>query len=163
MRRKEREKDYAYALRIIDASTHATVSMVDEGIPYAVPLSIVRQENVLYFHCGPVGRKVDILSKNPNVFVTFIGADDICKDDFSTNFLSAMVKGKAFQVTQEDEKIRILRLISEKFVPNLMLEFDDAIKRSLHRTCVWGIEMQEVTAKGKGAHALDKTNEKTSG
>ena len=39
-------------------------------------------------------------------------------------------------MTDTDEKILALRLISERFLPKHMDAFDEAIRRSIHRTAV---------------------------
>lgn len=50
MRRKDREMDREFGLKVIDKATYGVLAMVDEGKPYCIPLSIVRDGNTLYFH-----------------------------------------------------------------------------------------------------------------
>ena len=54
-----------------------------------------------------------------------------------------MAVGKADMVTDRDEKIEALRAICERFLPNHMDAFDDAIARSLERTVVVKIILTE--------------------
>ena len=45
--------------------------MIDEdGEAYAVPVSMARLENKLYFHCALTGKKIDCLRKHPKVYIT---------------------------------------------------------------------------------------------
>lgn len=51
MRRKDRAMNKEFGLKLIDKSDYGVVSMVDsENKPYSLPLSIVRDEQLLYFH-----------------------------------------------------------------------------------------------------------------
>jgi nitroimidazol reductase NimA-like FMN-containing flavoprotein (pyridoxamine 5'-phosphate oxidase superfamily) len=172
MRRKDREMSREFGLEIIDKSSYGVLSMADEGNqPYGIPLSIVRSGNTLYFHCAMEGRKVDLLQKNPKVSVTFVGEtqvpeiytneelDEIVQDEakaamliskvFTTNYESAIVTGTAKVVEDEEEKIKALKLVCEKYTPTKMAYFPMAIKASLKRTKVYSIEIEELTAKAK--------------
>ena len=54
-----------------------------------------------------------------------------------------MAVGKAEMVTDRDEKTEALRAICERFLPDHMDAFDDAIKRSIERTAVVKITLTE--------------------
>ncbi len=78
------------------------------------------------------------------------------KDKFTTAFESAVVKGKAEQVTDSQEKIEALRAICLRYTPENMAQFGQAIAHSLNVTDVWRISMDEVTGKAKVVHKEDK-------
>ena len=74
MRRKDREMDKGFGLKIIDNARYGIVSIINEdNKPHGIPLSIVRNENYLYFHSAKEGEKVKIFEKNHHVSVTFVG------------------------------------------------------------------------------------------
>ena len=50
MRRKDREMPKEFALQVVDKCQYATLSMISDGKPYCVPLSIVRIDDFVYFH-----------------------------------------------------------------------------------------------------------------
>ena len=54
----------------------------------------------------------------------------------SGKYRSAVAFGRAEQVFDDEEKIRALRLICERFLPRHMDAFDESVRRSLHRTAV---------------------------
>lgn len=172
MRRKDREMNIGFGLEVIDKSSYGVISMINEdNEPYGIPLSIVRDENILYFHSAMYGRKVKVFEKNPNVSVVFIGEtkipenytkdelDEIVKDEskavllissvFTTEYESAVVKGKVKLVKDDEEKIKAMKLICEKYTPTKMDYFNMAIKAGLKRTNVYGIEIEEITGKRK--------------
>lgn len=172
MRRKDREMTKAFGLEVIDKSKYGVISMIDEdNEPYGIPLSIVRDENNLYFHSAMGGEKVEIFEENPKVSIAFVGEtkipenyteeelDEIVKDEskavlliskvFTTEYESAVVTGKVKLVEDEEEKIKAMRLICEKYTKTKMDYFDMAIKAGLKRTNVYRIDIEEINAKRK--------------
>lgn len=148
MRRKDRERDREFALAVIDECEYGTAAIQGDE-PYCLPLSLVRIGDDLYFHCALEGKKQDLLRKNNNVWVSFVGLNRAAKDDFTTYFRSAMVKGTAVEVTDEKEKVAALRALCEKLTPDHMSAFDSEVARSFAVTCIWKIHMVQVTAKEK--------------
>ena len=64
MRRKECERNEAFAWEVLKHSVYATVSMVrPDGTPYATPINVVGDDvyRVLYFHCAGEGDRWNIL------------------------------------------------------------------------------------------------------
>ena len=172
MRRKDREMDREFGLKVIDKSIYGVLSMVDnDNELYGVPLSIARDGNTLYFHSAMDGRKVKALEENPKVSVVFVGEtkipeiysneelDEIMKDKskagilsskvFTTEFESAIVVGRVKLVEDDEERVRGLRLICEKYTPTKMVYFPMAVKAGLKGTNVYSIEIEEITAKRK--------------
>lgn len=150
MRRTDRREDERFAFEVLDKAEYAVISMIDEdGLPYCVPISAVRIGEVLYFHSADVGRKTEAMLKGPDVCIT--AAVDVvsAEDKFTTYFKSAVVRGKAVNVTDDEEKIIALKAICERFTPSNMADFDNAVKRSLPRTAVWRVDIESATGKQK--------------
>ena len=143
MRRKDREMSREFGLKVIDKSRYGVLSMSGEdNEPYGIPLSIVRDGNNLYFHSAMDGRKVRVFETKPKVSIAFVGEtkipenytkeelDEIVKDEskavlliskvFTTEYQSAIVTGKVKLIEDENEKIKALRLICEKYAPTKM-------------------------------------------
>ena len=73
--RREREvTDLQEILGILDRGKIVHVGMIDGDRPYVVPMNygytMEDGKLTLYLHGAPRGRKLDVLRKNPNVFVT---------------------------------------------------------------------------------------------
>jgi len=172
MRRKDREMGKEFGLEIIDKAQYGVLSMLTEGNrPYGIPLSLVREENVLYFHSAKAGKKVEALAKDKRVSIAFVGAvrvpelytkeelDEIVKDEagaalliskvFTTEFQSAIVTGEAHLVEDEVERVKAMRLICEKYTPTKMDYFDLAVKAGLGKANVYRVEIEELTSKRK--------------
>ena len=58
---------------ILDRAKIVHVGMIDEDMPYVVPMNygytMVDGKLTLYLHGAPRGRKIDVLRKNPRVFI----------------------------------------------------------------------------------------------
>ncbi|MCQ2232855.1 MAG: pyridoxamine 5'-phosphate oxidase family protein [Paludibacteraceae bacterium] len=149
MRKESRQMSAEWALAVLDKAPYITVSMADkEGMPYGLPLSLVRtDEKTFDFHCALEGKKLDILSKKPRVCLS---AATKCKPtvglkdgSFTLEFKSAIAFGIAEIAEDDNEKIAALRAICERFLPKHMDAFDASIARSLGRTAVVRITLTE--------------------
>lgn len=150
MRRKDREMDKDFALGVVDKCEYAIISMNGiDNIPYCLPITIARDGDYVYFHCGPEGMKVDCLKADPEICMSCVGDTKRSSDKFTTEFESAILRGRAEEVLDDEEKIHALRIICERHTPSNIAEFDKAIKKSLFRTCVWRIPIREITGKRK--------------
>lgn len=149
MRKAKRQKDAQWALEVFDKAPYVTVSMTrQDGTPYGLPLSVVRKDGVtFYFHCAGEGEKLDCLKKCRTVSLSAVSKctpkyeDD--KNNFTEYYHSAVAVGKAEIVEDDLEKIDALRLLCQRFLPRHMEHFDDAIARSLGRTTVIRITLDE--------------------
>lgn len=156
MRKVSREMDSQWALEVMRKAPYITVSFTRaDGTAYGVPLSLAcTDDRIWYFHCAPEGDKLDALAAHPQVCLSAVTkcAPTVGPKDgsFTLQYRSAIAFGRAELVTDDEEKIRALRAISERFLPQHMDAFDDAIARSLHRTAVVRITLDELpTGKRK--------------
>ncbi len=156
MRKVSREMDSQWALEVMRKAPYITVSFTRaDGTAYGVPLSLAcTNDRIWYFHCAPEGDKLDALAAHPQVCLSAVTkcAPTVGPKDgsFTLQYRSAIAFGKAELVTDDEEKIRALRAIGERFLPQHMDAFDDAIARSLHRTAVVRITLDELpTGKRK--------------
>lgn len=148
MRRKDREMDREFGLNLIDRCQYAVLATVNpDGTPYCIPVSAVRKDNAIYFHCAKEGQKTDNMRANSSVCLSFIGDVKAMPERFTTSFESAVVKGTAKEITDKNEKIEALRLICLKYAADYMDNFESAIKRSLAVTAIWKIDINELTSK----------------
>lgn len=152
MRRKDRERGQEFAYGVIDRCQYGVMALAGEE-PYCVPLSFVRVGDDLYFHCALQGRKLDLLRADSRVCVSFVTdtqphyiADEL---NYTTFFRSAVVTGRAFEVTDTQEKTEALRALCQKLFPGDMAGFEKAAARSLSVTGVWGVHIDQAVGKEK--------------
>ena len=150
LRRKDREMPEAFALSVADTCEYAVLSVTDaDGNPYCVPVSIVREGMTLYFHSAKEGFKAEAMRKHPKVCVACVGDTRLVPEQFTTEYESAVIRGIAYEVSDETEKRKALRLICERYAPSNMGGFEKAVSESLSRTAIWKIEITEITGKRK--------------
>ncbi|MDY0236475.1 MAG: pyridoxamine 5'-phosphate oxidase family protein [Gudongella sp.] len=172
MRRKDREMDRKFALEVIDKSKYGIVSVVDKNnMPYSVPISIVRDGDMLYFHSAMAGDKVELYNLEPRANIVFVGEvqvpnlyskdelDELLKDKknanlvvstiFTTEFESAIVQGRINRIEDQNQKIKVLKLICEKYTPDKMELFDIGVEAGVDKVLIYGIKIEEITAKRK--------------
>jgi len=68
---------------------------------------------------------------------------------FTTEYESAILRGRVTFVEHEEETMKGLRAISEKFTPLNMDYFEEAARSGIHRVQVLRIDILELTAKRK--------------
>jgi nitroimidazol reductase NimA-like FMN-containing flavoprotein (pyridoxamine 5'-phosphate oxidase superfamily) len=117
--------------------------------PYCVPLSMAREGEWLYFHSAKEGHKIDNLKANNKVCVSCVGDTRIAPGEFSLHYESVIIFGTAEEINAADEKIHALRMISQRWTPDVMADFDKTIEKSLNITAVWKIHIDEMSAKGR--------------
>ncbi|HPR35768.1 MAG TPA: pyridoxamine 5'-phosphate oxidase family protein [Anaerolineaceae bacterium] len=172
MRRKDREMDQDFARDVIDRSQYGVLACVTPGgKPYAIPLSIARDGGRLVFHSATAGSKVDYLPDGQEVALTFVShvqvpelfsleelatmanepgaAARLGSKVFTTEFESACVQGKVYELTESADKLVGLRCICEKFTPDKMAFFELAAENALKITKVYEIRIESLTGKRK--------------
>ena len=121
MRRMDRAvTDHEQIKSIIEQAKVVHIGMIDNDRPYVVPMQygfvFADGKLTLYVHCAKEGRKLDIINKNPHVFIELeteaaivSGGDIPCK--YGSTYASVMGDGTAVIVEDVAEKIVGLQLL----------------------------------------------------
>ena len=121
MRRTDRAvTDNRQIQSIIEQAKVVHIGMIDNDRPYVVPMQygfvFADGQLTLYVHCAKEGRKLDIIKKNPRVFIELetnvaivSGGDIPCK--YGSEYASVMGDGTAVIVEDVAEKIFGLQLM----------------------------------------------------
>ena len=153
MRRKDKEvTDNKEILDIIQNCDSMTMALLDEGRPYLLPMNFgyeYENENlVFYLHSARQGTKLDLISKNNNVWFSMdcdhelIGGEKAC--NFTMEYASVIGSGKIYIIDQTDEKIKALKLIMKKYVAGKEFEFEE---KQTDAIAILKIEVEQYTAK----------------
>lgn len=150
MRRKDRQMPEEFAWEVVDKCEYAFLAMTaEDGSPYGLPVTIARGGRAIYFHSALEGRKAECLRRSPRVCLSCVGETRVPPGKFTTLFESAVAFGRAEEVTEDDEKIHALQLLCQRHTPDNMADFPRAVGKSLGRTGVWRITVEEITGKAK--------------
>ena len=148
-RAKKRNMDEAGMLDLLARAEVGQLATVGpDGRPYVVPVCFYYEDEKVYFHCGMKGKKLDNLAYNPNVsFSVFevlgMGVSPEKPCNSWTYYRSVVVSGRA-RILEGDEKLRPLRLLSEKFARGPVAGMPED---SVGRTCVVEVTVDEVSGK----------------
>lgn len=151
MRRKDRQFSRERAMALLENCEYAVLATVNEdGTPYCIPISPVLVGEDIYFHCALEGQKLDNIARQPRVCVTCVGRTQLQPQDFTTFFESTVIFGTAEMVEEQEQKEEALLAICRKFAASNMEKAPQAIARSMARTGICRIHIQEITGKSKG-------------
>lgn len=107
---------------IINKCDVCNVAMVDlENNPYVLPFNFAYKDQVLYLHSAPEGRKIDVLSSNSHVCVSFSADHKLYHQNenmacsYSMRYKSVLLYGEVSFIEELDKKKEILNFIMEKY------------------------------------------------
>ncbi|SNR98356.1 hypothetical protein SAMN05446037_1002224 [Anaerovirgula multivorans] len=149
MRRKDRELKEASEIKaILDKAMILRIALCDEERPYIVPMNFGYKEGNIYLHSAPVGRKINLLRTNNNVAfeadvdVEIVKADKPC--NWSMKYRSVTGFGKATFLGNDQEKVKALDIIMEKYAGKEKFQYPEAM---VERVAIIKVEIQEIAAK----------------
>lgn len=136
-------------LAILDRCEYGVLSLTDrEGLPYGVPLSLVRKGKVVYFHGRRSGRKMELIGRGCPGSLACVAGTRIVPIRFTTQYRSVIAEGFLEVVEDEEERIEALRLLSMKYAPEAMAFFERELEKRLERTAVFRMTVERMTVKG---------------
>lgn len=154
MRRKDRERDEAFAWAVLEQAPYITLSMTDRsGAPYAVPLCQAADpaRRAVYFHCAGAGEKWELLKDGAEVCLTAVSRAEPVTGEFTMAYASAVARGRAEPVTEPEEKRRAMRLLCRSFDPVGMGHFDTSMERLGGITQVIRVAVEQLSGKENAA------------
>jgi hypothetical protein len=148
MRRSDKQiTDIADLEAILHSAQICHLSMVDEGKPYVVPLNFGYENNTLYFHSAPEGRKIDVLKKNPDVCFSIVARHELVVSEracsWTAEFSSVTGTGKAEILTDREEVEKGLTILMQQYSD----EDYDFSGEDLSEVIVIKVDIQEMTGK----------------
>lgn len=151
MRKKEKEiTDKAAIESIILNSWVCRLALSEDNHPYIVPLCFGYEDNALYFHSAPEGKKLDILRSNNKVCFEFdidhriVEAQEAC--GWTMNYRSVIGFGKASVIDDPDEKIKAITAIIQHYAGK-PVPYSEA---KLKDTVIIKVEIESITGKESG-------------
>lgn len=144
---------------ILNRATNGVLSLVDtDGEPYGVPVSFACDGNGhIYFHSALKGHKMDCIAACGRCSFCVVDRDTIVPDEFTSYFMSAIVRGTVSIVADRDEMIKGLQLMCDKYSPGV--DPDAEIAGCLNRVAVLRLDIESMT--GKEAIELARTRSAT--
>lgn len=148
MRRKRQQLSDSESIEMLKKATSGTLALLgDGGYPYAVPISYVYEEGKLYFHSAKEGHKVDAIRDCDKASFCVIDKDDVHPEKYTTFFRSVIAFGKIHIVEDEAEKLRIARLLGNRYNPNQDEALQKEIEHGFARMLAIRFDIEHMTGK----------------
>lgn len=147
MRRLNQQLPAEQVWSLLDQCAYMTLSMADQqGNPYGVPLSFVVMNGAVYYHGALQGYKMDLIGERAAVCLTAVHQAENRGEEFNVFYTSVTAFGQASVVEDEEEKLKALYALCEKYAPGNTVA-EAYIKPRLQRTAVVRIDVKEITGK----------------
>lgn len=145
----QRRRDEDWAMEQFEKSEYVYVAMNgNDGVPYNLPLCVVRIEDALYFHTALEGTALELLRKNNRVCVTCTTFTQRDPQHTTLQFRSAMAFGTVTEVSDTEAKGQIMLRFFAKYLPeDVASKFDAYAVRAAARASVWRIAVDEAVGK----------------
>jgi nitroimidazol reductase NimA-like FMN-containing flavoprotein (pyridoxamine 5'-phosphate oxidase superfamily) len=144
---------------ILDEALICHVGFNVDGKPVVIPTIHTRIDDQLYFHGSAASRMLRSLSEGIDacVSVTILDGLVLARSAFhhSMNYRSAVVFGKAEQVSDREEKLRVLQALVEHVVRGRSAEARGPNEKELKATLVLRLPLHEASAKIRTGPPLD--------
>lgn len=119
MRRRDRELPREEALRAARAAGHAVLSFIhpDTGAPQGVPISpVVTPEGIVYWHStNEASLKGEGLKQDPRASLTFIAYAEDLPEEYTVDYASTVMTGRAHIVTDPQERRQAMLEICRRY------------------------------------------------
>ena len=149
MRRAEKEITNRRELEtILSKATICRLGLLDQNIPYIVPLNFGYKNNCLYFHSAPEGKKIDLIRKKNNVSFEVDIDHGITNTgipcNWSLTYKSIIGQGKARLLEDSAQKQEALNIIIDHYAPGTTYEFTE---KNLRKVLIIKIDITHMTGK----------------
>ena len=151
MRRKEKEiTEKVIKEEILRQTEVGRLGLVIDGAPYIVPLNFCYVKDRIYLHSHKDGKKMQELRNDPYVCFEvdegeIITGENPC--DYSWMYTSVIAYGKATIVEDEAERLKGLKLISNKYSPGKGSMITEELMGKFKHLWIFRIDVDEMTGK----------------
>ncbi|MHA1488479.1 MAG: pyridoxamine 5'-phosphate oxidase family protein [Promethearchaeota archaeon] len=153
MRRKDKKiKDKKEIESIIKKALFCRIAVVNNDIPYIIPVNFGYKDNFLYFHSAPVSKKIDILKINNNICFE-IDLDVKLKKEskvpcsWTMKYYSVIGFGNAFFIENIEEKKEALNIIVNHYLPGNSFDYSEEL---FNKVVIIKVKISQLTGKKSG-------------
>lgn len=117
---------------------------------YGIPFSYVWDgARSIYFHCAPVGRKLDLIREDARASFCVVGRTSVKPGQFTTAYESIVCGGTVSLVADDRERMKALMLLVDKYSPDFRETGAKYAEKSFHRTGVLRLDIETFSGKSK--------------
>lgn len=149
MRRSRQALSWQETEEILRRGTSGVLALAGaEGYPYAVPLSYVYTQGILYFHCAKVSHKLESIRRCEKASFCVVDRDEIKPEAYTTYYRSAIAFGRVRILESEEEKRHAIEQLSPKYHPmDTPAHRKAVIDREYAPLCMLAFTVEHMTGK----------------
>lgn len=133
---------------VLAQESHGVLALAADDFPYAVPLSYVYSDGVLYFHCAKAGHKLDLLRRDGRASFCVVAEDNVVPDAYTTYYRSVLCFGTLTEVEDDTEKRAAIVALGRKYAPHEPdTHLDEEIRRFGDALCILKLTPDHITGK----------------
>jgi uncharacterized protein len=148
--RERGRSDRADLYAVLDAGLICHLGVVIDGVPAVLPTGYGRSNDTLFLHGSSANRGL-ASADGQSVCVTVTHLDGlVCARavfHHSVNYRSAMVFGTARLLTDDEQRLAALRIITDHLVPGRWAETRGPTRKELAATAVLALPLAEASVK----------------
>lgn len=149
MARKKQQLSDAECIAILKEQPRGVLAVLgDEAYPYAMPLNhwYCEEDGKLYFHGGKTGHRVDAIKKHDKVSFCVFDEGYRKPGEWALNIRSVIVFGRVEMIEDEEQKLEIVRRLSDKFTSDTAY-IEKEIAATFAHTLVFALVPEHMTGK----------------
>lgn len=148
MRRSRQQLDQAQCIEILNRCTSGTLALLgDGGYPYALPISFVYADGVIYFHSALHGHKIDAIAHCDKASFAVIDRDEVHPGEYTTYFRSVIGFGRINVISDPEQKLQVLHLLGQRYNPGHPADLEAEIAHAGKAACVIALRIEYLTGK----------------
>ena len=118
----------------------------ENGYPYGLPVNYLYLDGKIYFHCAKAGHKLDAIRSNDRVCFTVLSEPVKNPGEWWNCFTSVICFGRISEVSENEEKDRLLRLIGAKYFPE-GYDIESDMAKNAGNALILEIQIDHLTGK----------------
>ena len=148
MRRKRQQLSKKESLAVLHRGSSGVLALHgDNGYPYAVPISYVLDENILYFHSAVEGHKIDCIRRDAKASFCVTDMDLILPERLTTCYRSVIAFGRITILEDAEEILNAVKKLAKKYSPEHMEHFSAEFERNQKILRVFRFDIDHLTGK----------------
>lgn len=152
---------------VLDSSLVCHVAFVRDGAPTVLPTGFGRDGDTLYLHGSSGARSMRTAAEGTDVCVAVTRLDGVvyARSVFhhSVNYRSAVVHGRAVEITGDEAKLHGLRVLTEHLAPGSWDHARPPSRKELAATTVLALDLTEAAVKIRAGGPVDDEEDVVAG
>lgn len=159
--------DRAVLDAVLDGSLVCHVAFLRDGAPTVLPTGFGRDGDTLYLHGSTGARSLRTAAEGTEVCVAVTQLDGVvyARSVFhhSVNYRSAVVHGRAVEITDDETKLHALRVLTEHLAPGSWTHARPPSRKELAATMVLALDLTEAAVKVRAGGPVDDEEDVVAG